>query len=138
MPKLTRIKLERVYYIPPALEPGVLYVSEEFDAAVHLCACGCGTKVSTPLGPSEWSVHDTPEGPTLRPSVGNWQMPCRSHYLITRGEVRWGGAWTAEQIERGRRAEGQRREEYYEARARERKPKNLFVRLWERLKRLFE
>ena len=60
--------------MPQDLRPGVLYVSEEFGAAAHLCACGCGEKVSTPLGPTEWSLEETGGGPTLRPSVGNWQL----------------------------------------------------------------
>ena len=45
--------------MPQDLRPGVLYVSEEFGAAAHLCACGCGEKVSTPLGPTEWSLEET-------------------------------------------------------------------------------
>ena len=56
MHKLITIKLACVEFIPKTLEPGVLYVSEEFEAAVHLCACGCGLKVSTPLSPTEWDV----------------------------------------------------------------------------------
>ena len=44
------------------LQPEVLYVSEQFGAAAHLCACGCGSKVRTPLGPTEWSVEETLEG----------------------------------------------------------------------------
>src|ERR1044072_8457033 len=104
MPKLTRIQLVRVYYIPKVLEPGLLYVSEEFGAAVHLCACGCGAKVSTPLGPAEWVIQETAHGPSLRPSVGNWQLPCQSPYWICRGEIVWSDQWTNEQIRAGRRA----------------------------------
>jgi len=137
MPKLTRIRLERVYYIPPVLEPGVLYVSEEFDSAVHLCACGCGLKVSTPLGPTDWSVQETTEGPSLTPSVGNWQIPCQSHYWISRGNIEWYGAWSPEAIKRGRENEAERREEYFAARARARKRKSPIVRLWEWLKKFF-
>ena len=72
-----KFALERVHYMPKELKPGVLYVSEEFDIAMHLCACGCGSKVRTPLGPTEWSVQETNSGPTLRPSVGNWRQACR-------------------------------------------------------------
>src|SRR5687768_14613202 len=43
MPKLTQIQLVRVCYVPKVLEPHLHYVSEEFGAAVHLCACGCGS-----------------------------------------------------------------------------------------------
>jgi hypothetical protein len=75
-----RFVLQRVRYMPKELQPGVLYVSEEFLTAAHLCACGCGAKIRTPLGPAEWSVEEAPQGPTLWPSVGNWQQGCRSHY----------------------------------------------------------
>lgn len=114
-------RLERVQYIPKTLEPGVLYVAADFDTAVHLCACGCGTKVTTPLGSTEWQVSDTAGGPTLVPSVGNWQLPCRSHYLITGGKTRWAGQWSEERIEAGRKAEQRRREAYYAAHAHDRK-----------------
>jgi hypothetical protein len=135
MPKLTHIRLVRVQYVPKVLEPGLLYVAEEFGAAVHLCACGCGTKVSTPLGPTEWSLQEFGEGPSLRPSVGNWQHPCRAHYWINRGEIVWSGQWTPEQIEAGRRAEEQRRREYYDDL--ERKREGFWKRIWRWIKRLF-
>lgn len=99
--------------MPKDLQPGILYVSEEFGAAAHLCACGCGSRVRTPLGPVHWSLEQTPLGPTLHPSVGNWQKPCRSHYLIVRGEVIWAGSWTPAQVAAGRRAEELRRRAYY-------------------------
>ena len=34
--------LQRVHHMPKELQPGILYVSEEFLTAAHLCACGCG------------------------------------------------------------------------------------------------
>src|SRR5689334_4064133 len=104
-----RFRLERVHYMPKTLEPGVLYVAEEFSTAAHLCACGCGAKVRTPLGPTEWAVTETPRGPSLSPSVGSWQLPCRSHYWISQGEIRWAAQWTPEQIAAGRRSEEARR-----------------------------
>lgn len=102
--------------MPKELEPGVLYVAEEFDAAGHLCACGCGNKVMTPLGPTEWSFEESTEGPTLNPSIGNWQLPCKSHYWIIAGQVEWSRAWSPDQIEFGRRAEDERRRAYYDSR----------------------
>jgi len=111
--KMMKIRLERVHYIPKQLEPGVLYVSEEFGAAAHLCACGCGTKVRTPLRPTEWTLEETGGGPTLYPSVGNWQQACKSHYLIRCGEIVWCGEWTPELIAAGRRREEERRRLYY-------------------------
>ena len=131
---MRKIRLHRVQYMPKALEPGVLYISEEFGAAAHLCACGCGAKVRTPLGPTEWSIEDTPDGPTLRPSVGNWQQACQSHYLITSGEVIWAARWTAEEIADGRRREEENRREYYDALDRERA--GVMQMLWRWMKRL--
>lgn len=110
-----RIQVQHVQLMPKELLPGVLYVSHKFGTAAHLCACGCGSKVRTPLGPMAWSVEETARGPTLHPSVGNWQKPCRSHYWITRGEVIWAEQWTAEQIAAGRRLEDERRQVYYDA-----------------------
>lgn len=101
--------------MPKLLKPGVLYVSEEFGTAAHLCACGCGAKIRTPLGPTEWSIEDTGAGPTLRPSIGNWQQACKSHYVIYRGEVIWAEAWTDTEIHAGRMSEEKRREAYYRA-----------------------
>lgn len=147
-----RIRLVRVQYMPKNLEPAVLYVSEEFGTAAHLCACGCGRKIRTPLGPTEWSVTETDEGPSLTPSIGNWQQPCRSHYWIARGQVRWAGAWSEERIEAGRREEVARREEQFRAReepgiereqpiptAGPSQPERVgfFTRLWAWLKRWF-
>jgi hypothetical protein len=114
-------RLARVQYVPKLLESGILYVADEFDIAVHLCACGCGSKITTPLGPAEWKVIENNGLPTLSPSVGNWQLPCRSHYLIIGGKTRWAGQWSEAQILAGRRAEETRRETYYAARAHERK-----------------
>src|SRR5258708_4903846 len=125
----------RVHYMPKELKPGVLYVSEEFDIAMHLCACGCGSKVKTSLGPTEWSVEETKSGPNLRPSVGNWQQASQSHYWIDRGEVVWAEKWTEEEISAGRRNEQELRSEYYSAL--DRKRGGVLKRFWRRLRGLF-
>jgi hypothetical protein len=110
-----RFELQRVHYMPAELKPGILYVSEEFDIAIHLCASGCGSKIRTPLGHAYWHFEETDSGPSLYPSIGNWQLPCQSHYWITRGEVEWAGKWSPKRIAEGRRYEGKRRQAYYEA-----------------------
>lgn len=112
--KTEHFALQRVHYMPKNLERDVLYVSDEFATAAHLCACGCGAKVRTPLGPTEWTVQETEVGPTLLPSVGNWQQDCKSHYLITKGRVRWAGQWNEGRILAGRAAEQARREAHFE------------------------
>ena len=116
--KTDHFALQSVQYMPKLLDPGILYVSEDFHTAAHLCACGCGQKVRTPLGPTEWGVRVASHGPTLRPSVGNWQLPCKSHYLITNGSVQWSNQWTDKQIQSGRQKENARRSAYYAARKR--------------------
>ena len=132
--KMTRIRLQRVEYMPKVLEPGILYVSEEFQTAAHLCACGCGAKIRTPLGVTEWQVQDTSDGPSLWPSVGNWQQDCRSHYVIEAGRIQWAGAWSDEQVLAGRRAEEARREKYY---ADMYGKQGWWKRLWNWINRLF-
>lgn len=110
-----QIKLQKVHYMPKQMEPGILYVSYEFGTAAHLCACGCGAKIRTPLGPTEWSIEEASAGPSLWPSVGNWQQACKSHYVIYRGKVQWAGSWNDTQIKAGRACEEIRREVYYKA-----------------------
>ncbi|OCZ54233.1 hypothetical protein A7D23_05535 [Dehalobacter sp. TeCB1] len=131
---MAKIKLQRVHYMPKELEQGVLYVSEEFRAAAHLCACGCGAKIRTPLGPTEWSFSETPDGPTLYPSIGNWQQPCQSHYFIRNGQVVWAPKWMPGQIEAGRAAEELRRNAYYDSLY---KNKGILRRIWDWIKSLF-
>lgn len=128
--------LQRVQYMPKELKPGVLYVSEEFGAAAHLCACGCGSKIRTPLGPTEWALEETDSGPSLRPSVGNWQQACQSHYWIYRGEVMWDGKWKPEQVATGLRREEKRRRKYYDSL--DRKRHSRLRGFWGRVKNLFE
>ena len=110
--KIEHVRLEEVELMPALLEPGVLYASQKYRTAAHLCACGCGEKVRTQLGPLGWRLTKERSGPTLCPSVGNWQKPCRSHYYIRSGRVLWQGDWTNEAVLQGRHAEEMRRDAY--------------------------
>lgn len=101
--------------MPKVLEPEVLYVSEEFGTAAHLCPCGCGEKIRTPLGPTEWRFSDDREGPSLFPSVGNWHLPCRTHYWIRDGRIEWAKNWSDEQVRAGRLREAGIRSAYFES-----------------------
>ncbi len=78
-----------VQFIPEALEEGVLYVSVEYATASHRCFCGCGTEVCTPIAPSGWTLSFDGETVSLSPSIGNWQLACKSHYWICRNRVKW-------------------------------------------------
>lgn len=124
----SKIILQRVHYMPKAFEPGILYVSEEFSVAGHLCPCGCGNKIITPLGPTDWKFVEEDGKATLDPSIGNWQIPCRSHYWITDGEIDWSYQWTDRQIRAGRKAEKKRTKAYYKKLDRKRKKQSAFAR----------
>jgi hypothetical protein len=131
-----KIELQHVHYMPKDLKLGVLYVSQEFGIAAHLCPCGCGSKINTPLGPTEWTLEETRKGPTLRPSIGNWQRPCQSHYWITEGKIVWSTKWTPDQIAAGYRAEEVQRSNYYAAL--DRKRDGILRRLWNLISSLFK
>jgi len=126
--KADTIKLLHLKYLPKVLEPGYLYVSQEYKVAGHLCACGCGNKVITPLGPTEWEFSEADGRPTLNPSIGNWQLPCRSHYWISNGTIHWSYQWTEKQIADGKKAEDKKRVRHYEKNYRS-KRKSFFSRL---------
>lgn len=99
--------------IPDTLENGVVYVSVDYSTAIHKCCCGCGNEVVTPLSPTDWKLSFDGETVSLYPSIGNWSLPCQSHYWITDNEVEWAPRWTKRQIERGRIEEEQDKEKYY-------------------------
>lgn len=104
---------EFVEYIPDSLQEGVLYVSMKYGTAAHRCACGCGHEVTTPLTPTDWQLHFDGVGVSLEPSIGNWSLPCRSHYWIWKNQVRWSGDMTERQIEAGRRKSACTKQQYY-------------------------
>lgn len=87
-----------VQYLPETLEPGILYISLEYVTASHLCCCGCGEEVVTPFSPIGWKMTFDGETISLRPSIGNWNLQCRSHYIIDHGRIVVAGPWTDEQI----------------------------------------
>jgi hypothetical protein len=92
MSRITRLRSEFVEFIPDRLEPAVLYVSRRYATATHLCCCGCGLEVVTPLNPAKWRLSERHGSVSLHPSVGNWSFPCKSHYWIEENSVRWAGA----------------------------------------------
>lgn len=89
MKKEFKIKHEFVEFIPDVLAPGVVYVSIPYATSAHSCLCGCGSKVVTPLSRRGWSVTFDGESISLYPSVGNYSLPCRSHYFVRSDEVVW-------------------------------------------------
>lgn len=98
MSRQLAMKHEYVEYIPPKLMPGILYVSRRYSSASHLCCCGCGLEVVTPLNPAKWRLTDHGNTVSLYPSIGNWSFPCRSHYWVDHGRIKWAEAMTERQI----------------------------------------
>ena len=94
---------EFVEFIPTPLEEGKLYISCQYRTVLHLCACGCGTEICTPLHPTGWSLTFDGELVSLHPSVGNWSEECRSHYIIRNNRVVWGQDFPTDRIEQIRR-----------------------------------
>jgi len=116
------IRAQFVEFIPEPeqLEDGVLYVSQRYRTAAHRCCCGCGSEVVTPLGPADWTIEAVNGAVTLHPSIGNWSLPCRSHYLVRQGRVVWARAMSRNEIEAGR-AHDQRLRDAHFARVNRRK-----------------
>jgi hypothetical protein len=85
--RVESIVLKDVEFIPEDLEDGTLYVAEHYRIAAHSCCCGCGMEVTTPLGVGQYELTRDRGGPTLYPSIGNHDYPCRSHYWIECGRV---------------------------------------------------
>jgi hypothetical protein len=103
----TKRKFEHVFSstVPDVLEKEKLYVSIKYNTSVHLCACGCGEEVITPLAPNQWKLTYNGETVSLHPSIGNWSYKCRSHYWIKEDHVVWAESWSDEQIKRNRMLE---------------------------------
>lgn len=80
--------------IPHEIEPGIMYVSEEFGICMFLCPCGCGEKIPIPFGPDKpdpehtWDFTKNGDVITLSPSI-LMLAGCKSHYFIREGKVVW-------------------------------------------------
>jgi hypothetical protein len=98
MSKTEELEHEFVDQLPDELNEGVLYVSMEFGTAAHLCCCGCGTRVLTPLRPNRWRMTFDGERIWLCPSIGNWNFDCKSHYWVQGSKVRWAAQMSPEEV----------------------------------------
>lgn len=92
--RITKLKPKYVGTMPSKSEmkEGVLYISRVYLTTIHLCACGCGNEVVLPYGRRDgmfWTLTERLSGVTMRPSVGCFNLPCKSHYYITNNKVEW-------------------------------------------------
>jgi hypothetical protein len=109
------LKHEFVEFIPEDLEQRTIYISIRFATASHLCLCGCGNKVVTPIRPTDWKLIFDGKTISLDPSIGNWSFACQSHYWIRNNRVKWAPKWSREEIERGRHSDRHAKERYFTA-----------------------
>ncbi|WP_205461843.1 DUF6527 family protein [Mangrovibacterium lignilyticum] len=91
--KVNEFSVQFVEYMPEEILQGELYVSMKYSVVIHSCACGCGEKVVTPLSPDDWHLSYDGETISLKPSIGNWDFPCQSHYWIRENKVINAEAW---------------------------------------------
>lgn len=96
------MKHKFVDVIPNSLEDGIVYISIKYATVTHKCCCGCGNEIVTPISPTDWQLTYDGETVSLYPSIGNWGLPCRSHYWITNNKVEWSRKWTDNEIKEGR------------------------------------
>lgn len=111
--RLKTISYEFVELMPTAIEEGVLYISIPYRTATHKCACGCGKNVVTPIRPTDWTLTWDGDVITLYPSIGNWSLPCRSHYFIRENRIVWASKWSDKKIKMGRTKDKMRKTRYY-------------------------
>jgi Family of unknown function (DUF6527) len=99
MSRVVDLEHEFVEVLPDEMEEGVLYISMEFGAVAHLCCCGCGNQVYTPLKPNRWRLTFDGENIWLCPSIGNWNFDCKSHYWVLGSRVRWAAQMSKAEVE---------------------------------------
>ena len=102
MPAVTTLRPEFADSFPAAMQEGVLYVSIPYCTCGHLCCCGCGHEVVTPLSPARWSLTYDGQNVSLHPSVGNWALACQSHYWIRKGKVVWSRRYSPSEVAENR------------------------------------
>ena len=113
MARQTQLTPEFIELAPRKLMEGVLYVSMLHGSVIHKCCCGCGEKVVTPLGPTDWKLTYDGEAISLHPSVGNWSLRCQSHYWIQNNQVHWAARMSQDEIDALRASERVARERFY-------------------------
>lgn len=109
------MKHKFVDYIPVKedMEDNTLYIAMDSGTVIHKCDCGCGHEVVTPLSPTDWKLTYDGETISLDPSIGNWSLPCQSHYWIRKSKVVYAGNWSKSEIESGRTYDKDNKKQHY-------------------------
>ena len=83
-----RVEIEPIYTetLPDVseMEENKIYISKKYNCTGHRCFCGCGLLTILPIGKKHgWTLTEQDNGQvSFHPSVGNYQYPCKSHYII--------------------------------------------------------
>lgn len=88
MKKIDMFQVKFVEEFPYSPEYGVLYISMEHSMAFHLCPCGCGHEIYIQFDPDLWTLKYDGHV-SIYPSIGNFDIPCHSHYFINSDSVDW-------------------------------------------------
>jgi hypothetical protein len=85
MKTLRKVEIVPVFveFIPDTLKRDIVYISKEYNTAVHLCLCGCGNLSVTPLTKNGWSLTEMGGKVSFTPSILNTSCPNKYHYIIT-------------------------------------------------------
>lgn len=116
--KQKAIRPEFVEFIPDNIKEGVLYISIRYGTATHMCTSGCGEIVVTPIKLTDWTLIWNGETVSLYPSIGNWSLPCRSHYWIRDNKIVWARKWDESEIELGREIDARNKAHYFNGKKR--------------------
>lgn len=108
-----KIKHEFVKNIPDHIQDNTLYISIDYTAVIHKCFCGCGNEVNTPLSPTDWKLIYDGKHVSLYPSVGNWNLKCRSHYWIENNNIYWAENWSDTKVAVAQRFDYISKQDFY-------------------------
>jgi len=86
------IRMETVYVdrlpMKSEMEAEKVYMAENKTQATHLCPCGCGTEILTPLGRGGYrALENSDESLTISPQIEH--SPCSNNYKLYKGYVIW-------------------------------------------------
>ena len=85
--KQVEIVPQFVELMPDTIKQGIVYISKKYKCAIHLCLCGYGEKVVMPLYGDGWTLIEKNDKVSFSPSIGNYNWPCQSHYIITNNKA---------------------------------------------------
>jgi hypothetical protein len=119
--KTLNLQYKFVEFIPEQIEEGIIYITLEYCTAIHKCVCGCGNEVITPISPTDWQLYFDGKSVSLRPSIGNWNFECKTHYWITNNRIKFAKQWDTWKIDLGRKEDIEDKRKYFKKKKKKKK-----------------